>query len=265
MPGELSLQLKKYLINELATLNVSHIVFAGGEPLLSVHALQIIPWTKSLGIRVGLQTNAFFLDRLRDVLPYLDWVAFPIDGVSSKTQMTLRTSADQLAQTKAGVELLQSSRGVSAKLKIGTVVTPQNLDELAQIAEQVELVRPDIWKWYQVRPRGAGRSHFDALSVSREDIERAWRAIRLQHPNLRIFVSFVEQSIKAYLIVNPDSEALVPQVDTYVSAGYLIKRGIEPPEFDDLVWNSFLAQRDKVAQVANIVNSFPDWLESVES
>jgi MoaA/NifB/PqqE/SkfB family radical SAM enzyme len=265
MPGELPLTLKKFLINEMAIRNVSHVVFAGGEPLLSADALEVIPWTNGLGIAVGLQTNAFFLDRLRAVLPHLDWVAFPIDGVSSKTQKMLRTSTDQLAQTKAAVKLLRSCRSVSAKLKIGTVVTPQNLDELPQIAAEVELLQPDIWKWYQVRPRGAGRSAFDSLRVSSENIEHAYSAIRSQHPNLRIFVSFVEQSVNAYLIVNPDSEALVPQVDTYVSAGYLIKGGVERAEFDDFVWNSFLAQRDKTAQLTNMVNSFPDWLERTDS
>ena len=263
MQGELSLSLKKYLIKELANRNVSHIVFAGGEPLLSTHALQIIPWTRSLGIRISLQTNAFFLDRLQAVLPYLDWLALPIDGVHPTTQTTLRTSVNQLDWTKAAIKLLRSSGDINAKLKIGTVVTPQNLNELPEIAQQVETLQPDIWKWYQVRPRGAGRSHFETLSLSRTNIEEAWFAIKSQHPQLKIFVSFIEQSIKAYLIVNPDSEALVPQVDTYFSAGYLIKRGTTRPEFDDVVWSNFLAQRDKGAQVTNIVNSFPDWLEKV--
>jgi MoaA/NifB/PqqE/SkfB family radical SAM enzyme len=265
MEGELSLSLKKYLIKELANRSVSHIVFAGGEPLISAHALQIIPWTRSLGIRISLQTNAFFLDRLHAVLPYLDWLALPIDGVHPSTQATLRTSINQLDQTKAAIELLRSSRDVNAQLKIGTVVTPQNLSELPEIAKQVEILQPDIWKWYQVRPRGAGRSHFETLSLSRTDIEAAWFAVKAQYPRLKIFISFIEQSINAYLIVNPDSEALVPQVDTYFSAGYLIKRGVTPPQFDDSVWNSFLAQRDKGAQVMNIVNSFPDWLEKVSS
>jgi len=264
MQGELSLRLKKYLIGELGNRNVSHIIFAGGEPLLSTHATEIIPWSKSLGIRVGLQTNAFFFERLRAVLPSLDWIALPIDGVSPGTQRILRTSTTQLEKTKAAVELLRTSRDVTAKLKIGTVVTPQNVHELSQIAEEVELMQPDIWKWYQVRPRGAGLSNFGVLSLSKEDIERAHLAVKSNHPKLRIFVSLVEQSINAYLIVNPDSEALVPQFDSYVSLGYLIKQGISPGEFDDSVWNRFLSQRNAVAQLANIVNSFPGWLEEGE-
>jgi MoaA/NifB/PqqE/SkfB family radical SAM enzyme len=261
MPGELSVKAKKYLITELAKRDVSHVIFAGGEPLLSDHAVRIIPWTKHLGIRVGLQTNAFYLDRLRAVLPYLDWVALPVDGVHSRTQLQLRTSAQQLDRTKAAVELLRSSTGVTSRLKIGTVVTPQNVRELPEIAEQVRKFRPDVWKWYQVRPRGEGRSNFHLLHLSRSDIEQAYLAIRTQYPELRIFTSFIEQSINAYLIVNPDSEALVPQVDTYVSAGHLIKRGTTPPTFDESAWNIFLAQRDATAQAVNVSNSFPNWLK----
>jgi MoaA/NifB/PqqE/SkfB family radical SAM enzyme len=262
--GELSLPFKRRLIEELAMREVSHIVFAGGEPLMSPDAADVISRTKELGISVGLQTNAFFPERLRAVLPYLDWVAFPIDGCDSKTQQLLRTSASQLDRTKAAVELFRSLSEASTKLKIGTVVTPYNIDELPRIANQVKLLQPDIWKWYQVRPRGAGQSNFETLTVARSDIERSLIQIESEHPNLNIFVSYVEQSINAYLIVNPDSEALVPQVDSYISAGHLLKRGTTSPQFDDFVWDKFLAQRDAVAQEANMKNSFPNWLEGLD-
>jgi len=251
MEGELSLPLKRYLIGELAKRGVSHIVFAGGEPLMSPDASDVIIWTKELGVNVGLQTNAFFFERLRTVLPYLDWVGFPIDGCDSKTQLFLRTSASQLDRTKAGVELFRSLKTASAKLKIGTVVTPHNIDELPRIADHVNRLRPDVWKWYQVRPRGAGQTNFATLMVAKSDMERSLIQIEAEHPDLNIFASYIEQSINAYLIVNPDSEALVPQVDSYFSAGYLLKRGTTSPEFDDFVWNQFLAKRDIVAQQFN--------------
>lgn len=260
MSGELTIEQKKFLIQELAKREVSHLVIAGGEPLLSPHATELVPWAKKLGLRVGLQTNAFFFDRLQAVIPHLEWLALPLDGCDTKIQKLLRTSNAQLAKTRAAVELLRAHGTGTTRLKIGTVVTPQNLDQLPSIAEEVARLRPDIWKWYELRPRGEGYRNFEMLHLAREQIIKAESQIRLEHPTLKIFVSFIEQSTNAYLIVNPDSEALIPQVDSYLSAGKLIRIEGGFMAFDDSVWVRFLELRDELAQRTNVVHSFPGWI-----
>lgn len=261
MRGELDVHQKRRLIGELATNGISHIIFGGGEPLISPHSPEVFSFAHALGLRIGLQTNGFILNRLREVLPHLDWLALPIDGVSPAVQLSMRTSAVQLDKTRAAVKLLRTEGSSHTQLKIGTVVSQSNINELVQIADEVALLKPDIWKWYQVRPRGAAKENFETLRLDSRLIDEAHQLVRTKYPHIPVFVSYIEQSIKAYVIINPDSEVLIPRVNDYVSAGLLLV----PPdltEFDKSAWARVLSELDMSAQRSNMSGTFPNWIEN---
>lgn len=261
MPGELSLAGKLFLLERLRAEGVTHIVFAGGEPLSSPDAVETIQFASSLGIKVSLQTNAFFPNRLRETLPCLDWLAIPIDGTSAHSQKIMRTSADQLQRTIEATRLFREYSHFGAKLKIGTVVTPVNIIEMEEISAIVEGLQPDIWKWYQLRPRGEGAKSFKELHLSQEAIFSAQTRICSRRPNQRISISLIEESQGAYLIINPDSEALIPKIDEYLSFGKLVEIISGHLSFNQLSWKKFAGKLNLGSHKNNMAKSFPGWTQ----
>ncbi len=60
------------------------VVFSGGEPLMQKALLPAMTAAKSLGYRIGLHTSGIAPDRLRAVLPVLDWVGFDVKAPFEK-------------------------------------------------------------------------------------------------------------------------------------------------------------------------------------
>ncbi|MYM27552.1 anaerobic ribonucleoside-triphosphate reductase activating protein [Duganella sp. CY15W] len=54
------------------------VVFCGGEPTMDPALEDAIQQVRAMGFKVGLETACIYPDRLRDVLPLLDWIGFDV-------------------------------------------------------------------------------------------------------------------------------------------------------------------------------------------
>ena len=59
------------------------VVFSGGEPTLQSGLLIAIKQVRSMGFKIGLHTAGIYPDRLRKVLPFVDWVGFDIKSATA--------------------------------------------------------------------------------------------------------------------------------------------------------------------------------------
>ena len=129
----LSKDLKLKLIRNLKKNNVKKIIIAGGEPTLEEDIIDVCKLSNSLGIGISLQTNGFYLNVLRDLLEYIDFLALPLDGIHKQSQLKMRTSINHFENTTKALELV-SSYNLTAKrrikVKIGTVLSKFNIDEI---------------------------------------------------------------------------------------------------------------------------------------
>jgi pyruvate formate lyase activating enzyme len=57
------------------------VVFSGGEPTAQAALPAAMARVKAMGFKVGLHTGGPYPERLRRVLPYLDWVGLDIKGM----------------------------------------------------------------------------------------------------------------------------------------------------------------------------------------
>jgi len=57
------------------------VVFCGGEPTIDPALGDAIGQVRALGFKVGLETACIYPDRLREVLPLVDWVGFDVKTV----------------------------------------------------------------------------------------------------------------------------------------------------------------------------------------
>ena len=100
------------------------VVFSGGEPTLQAALPAAINTLRSLGYEIGLHTAGAFPQRLRSVLPLVDWVGFDIKATAEDYPALTgaRSSADQVLESAA--LLLES--GVDYEFR--TTVHPALMD-----------------------------------------------------------------------------------------------------------------------------------------
>lgn len=88
------------------------VVFSGGEPLAQAGVIGAMQRAREMGFEVGLHTCGAFPGRLRDALPYLDWVGLDVKAPwDAYDRVTRRHETGALALQsldiilEAGVEL----------------------------------------------------------------------------------------------------------------------------------------------------------------
>lgn len=68
--------IKSFLIKRRGLLEA--VVFSGGEPTLQKGLMIAVRLVKELGFKIGLHTAGPYPERLKELLPYLDWVGMDI-------------------------------------------------------------------------------------------------------------------------------------------------------------------------------------------
>ena len=119
------------------------VVFSGGEPLVQDGLLSAMEQVKSLGYLIGLHTSGANPRKLREVLPYTDWVGLDIKTVFNKYDtMTGRVNSGDIAL--ASLDILLSS---NIEYEIRTTVDTRyiSFDDLCSIAQM--LSERSVTKW----------------------------------------------------------------------------------------------------------------------
>ena len=115
------------------------VVFSGGEPTLQPELLQAIDTVRGMGFLAGLHTSGAYPERLRRLLPRLDWVGMDIKApFPDYESVTQAPGSGEAAERSAA--LVQAS-GVSHRFR--TTVDPRLLSD-GQVAE---LKRMIIEEW----------------------------------------------------------------------------------------------------------------------
>jgi MoaA/NifB/PqqE/SkfB family radical SAM enzyme len=131
------------------------VTFCGGEPLLVRNLDEHAGVLRSAGKRTVLNTNGTFLAKRLGrgfSLRHFDVVGLSIDGSTANIHRAMRGPGASLNDTLSAVRLV--TQELATRLKIGTVVSSVNRDDLPGLAALVRELRPDVWRLYQYSQRG---------------------------------------------------------------------------------------------------------------
>lgn len=132
------------------------IVVSGGEPTIYHELHGLLQHAKKIGLSTVVSTHGRFKDRVLNISSVCDWIALPVDGLSSTINTIMRGDNWGFKEFK---ELVLELKGTNPnlKIKLGTVVTLVNLHEVKLMFEYVNqnLLHQlfDTWKLYQYTPR----------------------------------------------------------------------------------------------------------------
>ena len=217
---ELSYQDKRTVIDKIARAGIKKLTFAGGEPLLVENIKELILYAKQQGLIVSLTTNGMLLENndedLFFLLKQLNWITFSLDGADDIMQSKMSRNKYHASRV---MNLLEISRNYSerkCKLKLNTVISSVNAEEIKSIVDIVKRNNIERWKLFQFTPvRGNAEKNQAIYSISDEKYLRIVNQIKeaLKSENIVVSNSNRENIATAYFVIFPNGDLRVSEPD----------------------------------------------------
>jgi radical SAM protein len=182
-PSELTTDDSLRLINQLTEFpNPPMLVLTGGDPFKRQDVFDLVEHAAWSGLDVSITPSAtplvtrHAIGRLRDA--GISRMAISIDGADAETHDATRGVAGSFTRS---LEILGDAREAGIPVQVNTILTPENLDQIDQLAEM--LARQDIMMWSVFFLVPVGRAgHMWRLSADQceEAFARLWRHAQRQ-------------------------------------------------------------------------------------
>lgn len=181
--------------------------FAGGEPFLHPGLIEIIRFTKRLGLKTSVVTNGSLLTErtIAELSGALEICALSVDSSSIKTNEAIgRCSTTFRPEAGYYRNLANQVRAGGMRLKINTVVNRLNLSE--NLGELVATLAPFRWKLFQVKKVIAQNDHgFDGFAISAAEFDDfVARNRRLLPDSIAVIPETAEDMTASYAMIAPN-------------------------------------------------------------
>jgi len=155
---ELTTEQIEKTLDELAAMKVGMFAVTGGEPLLRKDLPDVLTYARDRGLKTGIATNGYFLDRgmadrIREARVHS--VQISLDG-TEPTHNRIRGNSRSFEKAVRAVELLMERR--VPVLSVATTVTSQNLGELNPMREFLVNLGVSMWRLSVVMPIGRAQA-----------------------------------------------------------------------------------------------------------
>lgn len=135
------------------------VVFSGGEPTMQPGLPSAMEEVRAMGFLVGLHTAGIFPDRLKRVLPLVDWVGLDVKAPYDARYDSVTGRPGSAARAEEALRAVLAS-GVDHQLR--TTVHPRWLGPSDCLRIEADLVRrgagPVVWQASRDRPMAGGGS-----------------------------------------------------------------------------------------------------------
>lgn len=212
---DLSLSFWKAVVLAISRRGCAGIVVSGGEPTLYRPLRDLLRYAKQLGMQIVLSTHGRHETRVKAVVDWCDWIALPVDAVSPNSLRALRGDHWGLVSAVVLAERLKSQTHGRIRIKLGTVATRTNLQDVIELAESLNSL-PKIpfntWKIYQYTPRRKFADRKLLYELGAEDFLNLSNQVRATGICGRVSTVFSSHDLRqrAYLFVYPDGTLAIP-------------------------------------------------------
>lgn len=220
--GALTLEEKFQVIDLVSMTGIRKLNFAGGEPLLDPHILDLLEYSHSSGLKTALSTNGTLLtDELIEKLDHiLDEMQLPLDGPNSDIHYLHRGSKQHF---EIIVNLLPKVSSRKFQADVSTVVTSKNSHLLVDIASILVSSKIKKWKLFHFVPISFGYHHKEALEISEADFINAASFVKNSIDKLDIDYGIANpERLKSYFNISPMGNFYLPNGSTYKSHGNIM-------------------------------------------
>lgn len=220
------------ILGALAQSAARVVTLCGGEPLLVSRIGDYAETLAKARKSVVLNTNGQLLGRRlaprsgkpKLLLANFAVVGISVDGSTLEIHRAMRGEKAQHAKVVAAARLVGDEPGV--RLKLATVISSVNRDDLPALAELVRELEPDVWRLYQYSRRGEVNTGQRRHRLPDDEFRRlAELAGVLARPVPTAPSS--EAETEGCLIVDPVGNVLQPVGDTYIRYGNCLEEPLD--------------------------------------
>ncbi len=219
VPGKDPVERRADILGALAASAARVVTFCGGEPLLVRKIDQYAASLAECGKSTVLNTNGQLLrTRLDRGLRLADFtmVGISIEGSTPEIHRAMRGEKADLDEVIEAARLVTKEPDVS--LKLATVVSGVNRENLPALAAIVRDLAPDIWRLYQYSSRGEVNIGQQRHWLPEDEFQRLVKtAMELAAPVPT--APSTEAETEGCLIVDPAGNVLQPVGAAYIRRG----------------------------------------------
>jgi MoaA/NifB/PqqE/SkfB family radical SAM enzyme len=227
VPGKDPVERRDDILEALAASSARAVTLCGGEPLLLRKIGEYAATLRQYGKSTVLNTNGELLRRRLDQgLRLADFalVGISVEGSTPEVHRAMRGDKADFDEVMAAARLVAAEPGVS--LKLATVVSGVNQDDLPELARTVRGLAPDVWRLYQYSSRGDQNTGQQRHSLPDEEFRRlveVGTAVAAPAPT----APSAEAETEGCLIVDPAGNVLQPAGAGYVRRGNCLKEPLD--------------------------------------
>lgn len=171
------------IFDNLSQITIGKISFCGGEPFLYEDLLLLVKYIrkKRPDIQLSITTNGKCIsDSLLDeTLKYFNWISFSIDSSNTNINEDMGRGYEHLAKV---IQLLDKCNN-RIKIKVNTVVTKVNKDDLENIHQIISKYSIDRWKIFRFFPIRGARDYRDTFYLEKNDAKEVHNLIQRLNEN----------------------------------------------------------------------------------
>lgn len=229
---ELSFMEQKKVIDRIAASGIQKLTFAGGEPLLLSGLEELVLYAKRKGLIVSMTSNCILMtpERLQFYFENLDWLTLSLDGADAgvQTKMTRNSGhADRMINI-----LREASRKADRKcrIKINTVVSQINKENIEEIADIVMKYPVARWKLFQFTPiRGNAKETKEKFEISENDFMEIAERMRAKLEGGKTIFSISDSNNieNAYFVIFPNGDIRISSDGEDHFLGNILSRNIQ--------------------------------------
>ena len=136
----------KKIIDVVANYGINRVRFSGGEPLLRPDLFELMEHAKSKNLKIWLNTNATLVTEpmARQLAKYVENILVPYNGYNEKSDFLWTRTLDSFEKKQRGVKIFKQFN--FPVLRAGTVLTPENIENLDAIFKLTQGVSWEVWR-----------------------------------------------------------------------------------------------------------------------
>ncbi|MBD3250139.1 MAG: radical SAM protein [Candidatus Pacebacteria bacterium] len=217
------------IVDELVEAGLKKISFAGGEPLLWPEMLRLIEYLKSKSVKTMLISNGELITakHIEEFKKNLDWLNLPLEGSNPQMNRAMTRKKGHFGRV---VDIAEKLRGSDVKLKINTVATKINIDNIPEMVSIIRQLGVKRWKIFQFYPvRGRSVVNKDLFSLDSSRFEQVRREVMNLMRDDKIMVVFEnnKELEDSYFSISPSGLAYVSKDGKDVILGDLMNEEVE--------------------------------------
>ena len=227
VPGKDPVECRPEILEALAASSARVVTFCGGEPLLIRRIGEYAATLRAYGKSTVLNTNGELLRKRLDQglrLADFDMAGISIEGSTPDVHQAMRGKKADLDEVIDAARLVAKEPGV--RLKLATVVSAVNRDDLPALARTVRDLGPDVWRLYQYSSRGDqnfGRQRHALPDEEFRHLVKEAAGLAAPVPT----APSAETETAGCLIVDPAGNVLQPAGTRYIRLGNCLEEPLD--------------------------------------